>query len=144
VLAAIQLAPSAGDLQALRIHLIVGEARKRQLVAAAFGQDFIAEAPLVLVFFADTTRSAGKYGARGAALFSVQDATIAAAYTQLAATDLGLSSCWIGAFDERRVIDATAAPGHLRPVALLPLGYAAEQPERPPRRSIEELVRFDR
>ena len=78
ILAASQDAPSAGDLQAYKI-VVVTDAEMRALLAkAALGQDFVAEAPVVLVFFADTRRSKGKYGSRGAELFCLQDATIAA------------------------------------------------------------------
>jgi nitroreductase len=76
--------------------------------------------------------------------FCLQDATIAAAYTQLAATQEKLGSCWVGAFDDDDVSESLGAPAHLRPVALMPLGYAAEMPERPPRRALSQLVRYER
>jgi nitroreductase len=75
----------------------------RRLTRAALDQASIAQAPLALVFCAQPERSAQKCGQRGRTLFSVQDATIACAYAQLAATALGLASAWIGAFDESRV-----------------------------------------
>jgi nitroreductase len=139
-----RLAPSAGDLQAFRIVVIEDADTKQDLARAAFDQSFIAQAPAVLVFCADPPRSEPKYGARGAALYAIQDATIAAAHAQLAAVALGLGSCWVGAFDERAVAEALAAPRHLRPIAMLPLGYPAESPVRPPRRRLEDLVRRGR
>jgi nitroreductase len=140
ILAAARLAPSAGDLQSYRIALIDRRRAKEALAAAAFAQDFIAEAPLVLVFCADPGVSEGKYGRRGAELYCVQDATIAACYAQLAATALGLASCWVGAFDEARVAGALRLEAGLRPVAILPIGHAAESPDRPPRRPLDETV----
>lgn len=95
-------------------------------------------------FLADRRRSEGKYGSRGATLFCLQDATIAAAYVQLAAAAEGLGTCWVGAFDEARVASAINAPAHLRPVALMPLGNADEAPARPPRRPLSELTRRER
>ena len=97
-----------------------------------------------IAFLADQHRSETKYGTRGVALFSIQDATIAAAYTELAATALGSASCWVGAFDEEHVRTALGAPAHLRPVTLMPLGYAAESPIRRHRRSLGELVRHNK
>jgi nitroreductase len=102
-------------------------------------QRFLAQAPVVLLYAANATRGA-KYGERGAQLYCVQDATIAAAYTQLAATALGLATCWVGAFDDAQVARAAQLPAGQRPVALLPVGYAAETPRRTPRRKLEELV----
>lgn len=51
---------------------------------------FIAEAPVCLVFCADPARSAATFGERGARLYAVQDATIAAAYAQLAIVAAGM------------------------------------------------------
>jgi nitroreductase len=70
----------------------------------------------------------------------VQDATIACAYAQLAATALGLATVWIGAFDEAAVRRAIDVGDDLRPVAILPIGYAAENPDRSTRRSVADLV----
>jgi len=140
VLATATLAPSAGDLQAYRIVVIDDAVTKKALAAAALDQDFVAEAALVLVFCADPGRSETRYGQRGASLYCIQDATIAACYAQLAAAAQGLASCWVGAFDEARVAAVLCAPPGLRPVMLMPIGYAAEAPERPHRRALEALV----
>jgi nitroreductase len=144
LLETVLLAPSAGDLQAYEIIAIERPELKSALAAAALGQEFIAQAPVVLVFLADVGRSESKYGRRGATLFCIQDATIAAAYAQLAAAALGLGSCWVGAFDEDRVAKVIEAPDAMRPVAILPVGFPAERPTRPPRRPLQDLVRRER
>ncbi len=144
VLQAVLLAPSAGGLQAYEIVAVERAELKSALAAAALDQDFIAQAPVVLVFLADVRRSESKYGQRGATLFCIQDATIAAAYAQLAAAALGLASCWVGAFDQDRVAKVIEAPVAMRPVAILPVGFPAESPTRPPRRPLLDLVRRDR
>lgn len=141
VLDAVRLAPSAGNLQAFDVVVVDDVETKRALAAAAFGQDFVAAAPIVLAFCADPTRSEGKYGGRGATLYCIQDATLAAAYAQLAAAALGLASCWVGAFDEAAVARILRAPRDIRPVALIVVGHGAEAPERPPRRSVSEFTR---
>lgn len=133
-------APSAGNVQALQIHVVRSHERQRELAQAAYGQEFLAQAPVLLVFCADPIRSAAKYKARGERLYSVQDATIAAAYAQLAATAVGLATCWIGAFDEEAVTRVAGLPAGQRPVVLLPLGYAAEKPPPTSRRPLRELV----
>lgn len=144
VVAAARLAPSAGDLQAYLILIVENPETKARLAEAALGQTFIAEAPIVFVFLADTRRSERKYGERGATLFCIQDATIAAAYVQLAAAAQDLGACWVGAFDEARVATLLATPAHLRPIALMPIGYPAESPVRPARRPLSELIRHER
>ena len=133
-------APSAGNLQAFVVHLVREPDRLIALAAAAFGQDFIAQAPLALVFCADPKRSAARYGRRGAGLYSVQDATIACAYAQLAAVDLGLATVWVGAFDDDGVRRVIGVGPELPPVAVLPLGYPAEEPPPTPRRPLKRLV----
>lgn len=139
ILEAANLAPSAGNLQAYEIYKVTS-ARVRAALARAADQPFVAQAHVVLVFFANPGRSARKYGARGRNLYALQDATIAAAYAQLAITDLGLASVWVGAFNDAAVTAAVGAPGDWVPVAILPIGYAAESPAPSPRRSLSELV----
>lgn len=140
VLQAARRAPSAGDLQAYRVAVARAPERRRALARAAVDQDFVGQAPIVLVFLADGPTSAVKYGRRGQTLYALQDATIACAYAQLAACNEGLASCWVGAFDEERVRALLGVGEELRPVALLPLGYPAERPARTPRRPLSETV----
>jgi nitroreductase len=128
LLKAAQLAPSAGNLQARDFILVRDPNTKHELAEAAYGQFFIAMAPVVLVGCANISRSRIAYGQR-AELYAVQDATIAACYVQLAAEALGIATCWIGAFDERRVSLALGIPLDVRPVLMLPTGYPGEAPE---------------
>jgi len=140
ILATLNMAPSAGDLQAYEIVVVQHAAAKHDLAAAAHGQGFLAQAPVVMVFFADPSRSAARYAVRGEKLFSIQDATIAASHAQLAATALGLGSCWVGAFDDRHVAEILDAPTRLHPVCMLAIGYAAERPVHTSRRPLSDLV----
>lgn len=139
VLEAANLAPSAGNLQAYEIYKVTAP-KVRAALAHAADQPFVAQAGVVLVFFANPGRSARKYGARGQHLYAPQDATIAVAYAQLAATDLGLATVWVGAFDDAAVTVAIGAPEDWVPIAILPIGYAAESPAPRPRRGVADLV----
>jgi len=58
----------------------------------------------------------------------------------LAATELGLGSCWVGAFDEDGVRDVLNIQKNLKPVAILPIGYPAEKPKPRPRKSLSDLM----
>ena len=140
ILDAMNRAPSAGNLQAYEVYLVSDEKRRASLVGAAYDQDFLAQAPVVLVFCAHAARSADRYGMRGTDLYCLQDAAIACTFAMLAAAALGLATVWVGSFDEDEVRRVIGAPHAHRPVAILPLGYAAEDPRISSRRSINDLV----
>jgi nitroreductase len=142
ILEAGNAAPSAGDLQAYEVVVVRKREQKEALSKAAYGQDFIAEAPVVLVVVANQKRSSMRYGDRGAKLYSIQDPTIAVSYMQLAATAQGLATCWVGAFLDPAVaiaIGANISEG-LIPVAILPVGYENESPRATPRRKLSDLI----
>ncbi|MHA2616854.1 MAG: nitroreductase family protein [bacterium JZ-2024 1] len=143
LLEAMNSAPSAGDLQAYEVVLIRDAEKKKALAHAAYDQIFIVEAPVVFVFFAHPKRSSWRYGKRGSQLYCVQDGTIACAYMQLAAVALGLSSCWVGAFDDAEVCQICKAPPNVFPIAILTVGYPAESPPPTPRRLLKDLVRVE-
>jgi len=141
LLDAVLLAPSAGGLQSFRMYLVRDPERRRSLAEASFGQECVAQAPISVVFTADQNRSASKYEERGFELYSVQDATIAAAYIQLTATAAGLASVWVGGFDPLEVSRIVNAGAFEVPVAIIPIGHPAESPERAARRGIGELLK---
>ena len=134
-------APSAGDLQAYHLVVVRNEETRRHL-AELTGQDFLGEAPVNIVVCAEPEVSAQRFGNRGRELFALQDATIAATYIQLAAVAEGLGSAWAGDFAEETVRTTLELGDHLRPVAILALGYPAEIPEPTPRRKLNELVTY--
>lgn len=140
ILDAATKAPSGGNLQSYQIFVVSSDSDKVKLVDAAHGQGYVAQAPTVLVFCSDPKRSASEYGERGENLFSIQDATIACAYAQIASHNLGLSSVWIGSFDEEQVSNILNISNNLKPVAILPIGIANETPDVTPRRPLEEVT----
>jgi len=144
LLEAINACPSAGNLQAYEVVVVRDPANRRALAKAAWDQEFIAQAPVALVFCVNPGRTAPRYGARGAELYCVQDATIATTIAHFGATALGLASVWVGAFDPARVARVVGATGDRVPVAILPLGYAAETPHPTPRRPLADLIHEER
>jgi nitroreductase len=140
ILQAANRAPSAGNLQAYEIYVVRKGDQRDAVAAAADEQAFVAEAPLILIFCANPARSAAWYKKRGVELYSGQDATIACAFAMLAATALGLSTVWVGAFRDAEVRAAVGIPDVLRPVALLPIGHAGRKPPMTARRSLADLV----
>lgn len=139
ILEACNLAPSSGGLQTFEIYQIKNREMKEKLSLAARDQTFVAKAPLLLVFCANPSRSIERFGERSQ-LFSVQDATIAAAYAQLTVNTLGLSTVWVGAFDEKQVSAILNIPQGQRPVAMLPIGYENEKPKEKTTRGSKDLL----
>ena len=140
ILETLNLAPSAGNLQSYEIYLVRDPERKAALVTAARGQEFLLQAPIVLVFCANGRRAEERYAMRGTDLYAVQDASIACTFAMLAVTTLGLASTWVGSFSEAQVSHLLGLPEDQRPVALLPMGYAAETPAARKRRPLGDLI----
>ncbi len=125
------LAPSAGNRQPWVFYVVKNRDTKQALVEASGGQASLAQAPLAIVVCGDAELSAERYGDRGRSLYFLQDTAAAVMNILLAATSLGLGTCWIGAFNETEVREALELPANLRPLAVIPLGYPDE--EREPR-----------
>jgi nitroreductase len=140
ILEAARWAPSAGNRQPLEIVVVRDEATKRRLAQAAHGQDFIVDAPIVLVICANVARASSRYGERGASLYCIQDTAAATQNIHLAAYALGYATCWIGAFDEREAAEIVDAPGDVRPVAIVPIGRPGEKPSAPQRLPLSKIV----
>jgi nitroreductase len=116
-------APSAGNCQPWYFLAVRDQEIKRGLARAALDQWFLSDAPVVIVVCADPERSASRYGQRGRLLYCLQDTAAAAEHILLGAVALGLGGCWIGAFDEEEASRVLHLPPHLRPVAILSIGY---------------------
>jgi len=121
-------APSAGNLQSRDFVVVRNQKTKEGLAIAALGQDFIAEAPVVIVAVANLDRVAS-YGDRGRDLYAIQDAAAAVQTLLLALHERGLGSVWVGAFNEKETSRVLGLPNSARPVTIIPVGYPAEHPE---------------
>lgn len=137
ILAAADTAPTAGNFQGLKIFYIKNKNTKQALVEAANKQPYV-NAPLVLVFCMDPSRVKLKFPPEILDKFSLQDATLAASYSQIAATGLGLSSIWIGMLDEKKVQDILGTD--LRPSSILCMGYPDKKKPPKSRRKLKELI----
>ena len=142
ILETANLAPSAGNLQAYEIYVVTAAKKRDGLSCAALAQEYIAKAPVVLVFCTHPELTNGRYTERGTRLYTVQDATIACSFAMLAATNLGLGSVWVGTFDEKVVRLIIGAPDSQVPVVILAIGYAAEFPEQHPRRPLDQIAHW--
>jgi nitroreductase len=136
-------APSAGNLQARDYVVVEDEKTKEGLANAAGNQQFIAEAPVVVVVCANMDRIL-HYGKRGVTLYCIQDSAASVQNMLLSIHDRGLGCVWVGAFDEFRVSSILGLPGHIRPVAILPIGEPASQPAARKRIPVEELIHYEK
>lgn len=134
-------APSAGNLQSRKFFFVRNPKLKSELVASALNQKFIAEAPVVVVCCADS-RIYDRYGDRGVNLYAFQDVAVSIMNMMLVAHENSLGTVWVGAFNEGDVFNILELPYHLRPVAIVPVGYPARIPSAPPRCSRREAVEF--
>jgi nitroreductase len=135
ILEAINRAPSAGNFQSFEVYRIVSEERRQAIAQATWDQGYIASAPEMLVFCSHPARC--QYGPEP---YPLEDTTIACTFAMLAVTALGLGAVWIGAFDPKRIAAVMDLPSGQSPIAILPIGYADEQPEWTTRRELSELV----
>ena len=141
LIGAVIWAPSAGNLQSRKFYFVRDEKTKRDIATAALNQNFIAEAPLVVIGCTDR-RIENRYGDRGVHLYSIQDVACSIMNMMLTVCENGLGSVWVGAFKESDVFEILDMPRNLRPVAIVPVGYPLRISSPPPRVSAKEAVEF--
>jgi len=121
--------PSAGGMSSFTVTHFQTKEIKQKLAEASYGQKFLEEAQVVFVFSALPKVCKEVYKERGS-LYTIQDATIACTYAMLSAQSKGLSSCWVGAFDGNKVVEATKISKANMPVALLAVGYKGKKKKK--------------
>ncbi len=136
--------PSAGHTQPQELIVVRDPAIREELGRAAFGQMFLAEAPVVIAVVSDTRRSARRYGERGVSFYSIVDGAFASLLLLLAAVDRGLGAAFVAAFDDEQVSAVLGLPRHVRPIGLIPVGYCADRPHGLSRRAPGEIVHHER
>jgi len=137
ILAAADAAPTAGNCQGFEIFYVTENKKKEKLAKAANNQPYV-NTPVLLVFCMNPSRINLDFKKIVIDKFSVQDATLAAAYSQLAASALGLSSIWIGMFDEDEVKKIIGTD--LRPTSFLCIGYPMKKRGPKTRRKLKDLI----
>lgn len=139
------LAPTAAHYQAYRVRVTTDVELIKRFGEIAGQESRFEGAGAAMVFFAVPEEGAERFGDRSRKLYSVQDATLACSYAQLAAVDLGICSLWVGSFDEEEVLKACGLSREgkdglgLWPVAISLFGYTDEELERCERKSVGDL-----
>jgi len=140
VLEAARLAPTAANRQAFQIIVIHTAGREAEL-KRIYKAEFFTQAPIVL---AAVGVPAKNWVRKDGHNYVDLDVGIVMDHIVLAATDQGLGTCWIGAFDPDEARAVLGLPADVEPIAFTPLGYAADQPQPKKRKALTELVRYER
>lgn len=136
ILEAARVAPTASNRQAFRI-IVIDTTANRDKLTAIYNREWFTEAPLVV----GVCSLPGETWVRGDGKnYSDVDAAIVMDHIVLAATALGLGTCWVAAFDASAAKELLDLDDSLEPVVFTPLGYQhAGNPSRQ-KKSLEELV----
>lgn len=138
ILAAARIAPTAANKQAFKVVVIPTSKYEEQL-KRLYGKTWFVEAPVVLGVYAIPAQN---WVRKDGVNYSYVDAAIVADHIILTATNLGLGTCWIGAFDPKVAKEFVSAEEGLEAVIFIPIGYAdTDAPRRDKvRKALEELV----
>ncbi len=141
ILEAGRIAPSAKNFQPWKFIVVKDQKIKQELVTACRNQVFIEQAPIVICAVALENiawTNMGGYWSSAAV-----DITIALDHMILAATNEGLGTCWIGAYNEVDVKRILKIPDDVKVIALTPIGYPAAGPSERPRKPLSEITSID-
>ena len=144
VLEAAAMAPSSGNLQVWKVIIVQDTHDRAKLASICHEQDWMIDAPIHFIIAADTKIAANYYGKRGDMLYATQDCAACIQNMLLKATDLDLASCWVGSFDEERLKVFFDMPPHIRPQAIVTIGYGDEVVPTPPKNILGDFCFFNR
>jgi len=137
-------APSAGNLQNWKFIVVKNDDKRQAISKACLQQEWMELAPIFIVVVAEPEKMERYYGTRGARLYTIQGCAAAIENMLLTAHSLGLGSCWIGAFDEDEIWRILNLPEEKSVQAVIPIGYADETSESPPKYRIEHMMFFEK
>ncbi len=140
VLNAARLAPTAANRQPIQFIVIHTAGREAEL-NPIYQREWFSKAPIVVCACAVPSQAWSRMDNKN---YSEVDVTIAMDHLVLAATDLGLGTCWIAAFNPAAAREVLGLPHGVEPIAFTPLGYPADQPRAKKRKALSELVRYER
>ena len=140
ILEAVRLAPTAANRQPFQL-IIIHTAGRTEELKRVYHRSWFGQAPLVICVCA--IPAAGWVRSDGKPYFDV-DAAIAMDHLILAATNLGLGTCWVAAFNPAAAREFLQLPGEVEPITFTPLGYPADSLRPKERKALADLVRYER
>jgi nitroreductase len=140
VLEAARMAPTAANRQPFQLIVIHTEDREEEL-KRIYHRDWFVQAPIIIC--AVGVPSKGWIRSDDKRRYLDVDVAIVMDHLILSATDLGLGTCWIAAFNSRAAREILRLPDRVEPLIFTPLGYPADTLTEKERKPLEELVRYD-
>ena len=137
-------APSAGHTQVQEFIMVKDASTKKKLRKAAVNQEYVENAPLLIVVCSNTSRSVSRYGSRGREFYSIIDGAFASMLILLSAVNEGIGACFVGAFEDSKVSEILELPKDVRPIGIICIGYPAEEPEKLERIDVKALVHYEK
>lgn len=134
-------APLAGNIQTLKV-IVVSDEDKIQKLAQAAQQDFIASAHYVVVICSEDAKAVRSYDERGKK-YCRQQAGAAIQNFLLKITELGLGTCWIGAFSDESVRNILQIPDNVEIEAMFPIGYEMGKAKQRLKPELDETLYFE-
>jgi len=138
IVEAARLAPTAANRQSFKLFIIKTAGFKEEL-KKVYPRDWFIQAPYVVGIYGIPE---GNWVRRDGKNYTDVDSAIVMDHVILAATDMGLGTCWIGAFDPEAARKFLDLPQDMEPIAFTPLGYPADQPGIKKRKPIDQLVHY--
>ena len=117
------MAPNACNMQSWHFYATCDAEKIQALFPDVHGRDWIKTAGAVIVVCAEDGALVERFGERAKSLFILQDTAAATTMILLKAADMGMSGCFVGAFNEYECRKFFAIPEGRRPVAMIPVGY---------------------
>ena len=140
VLEAGRRAPSAVNFQPW-VFIVVRKASSRAKLKGVYDREWFLLAPCIIVVCVDHQRAWKRSDGRS---YADVDAAIALDHMILTATELGLGTCWIGAFNREEAQRVLGLPSTIEPLLLTPLGYPVGTPPRKERLPLDQIVHWER
>ena len=140
VLEAARLAPTAASRQPFKIIVIHTKGRQEEL-SRLYPARWFTQAPLLICVCVTPEKA---WLRRDRKNYADVDAAIVMDHLILAATEQGLGTCWVAAFDPAAAREILALPAGVEPIAFTPLGYAGDSAGTKLRRPLAELVCYEK
>jgi len=139
VLEAARLAPTADNRQPFQLIVVHTRGREAEL-RQIYNREWFTQAPLLICACGVPRLS---WVRRDQRRYLDVDVAIVMDHLILAATDLGLGTCWIAAFNAEAARRILRIPPEVEPLIFTPLGYPADTPPEKVRKPLTELVRYE-
>jgi len=147
-----RMAPSGSNTQPWNFIIVRSDAIKEEIVKADSNQQWMKDASVFIVCIADIRCRIKDereiYLDENSELYElkqiIRDTAVAIDHIMLEAENLGLSTCWTGAYKQDEMRPIMNIPNDKYVVGVITIGYADEERKPAPRRHLEDMVRYEK